>query len=44
VLPDRFLDQDTPAKQYDTAQLNAPHIVHAALNALGREITLSAIA
>jgi len=44
VLPDRFLDQDTPAKQYDTAQLNAPHIVRAALNALGREITLSAIA
>jgi 1-deoxy-D-xylulose-5-phosphate synthase len=36
ILPDRFIDQDTPAKMYDAAGLNAAHIVNTALNALGR--------
>jgi 1-deoxy-D-xylulose-5-phosphate synthase len=35
VLPDIFLDQDTPEKQYDHAGLNARHIVAVALRALG---------
>jgi 1-deoxy-D-xylulose-5-phosphate synthase len=42
VLPDRFIDQDAPAKQYDKAGMNAPHIVQMALGALGREMPLSA--
>ncbi|MDP4573874.1 1-deoxy-D-xylulose-5-phosphate synthase [Qipengyuania sp. G39] len=33
-LPDVFQDQDDPAKQYDEAGLNAPHIVDTVLNAL----------
>jgi len=37
VLPDRFLDHDSPVKQYDQAHLNAPHITQTVLNALGRE-------
>jgi 1-deoxy-D-xylulose-5-phosphate synthase len=36
VLPDVFIDHDQPQKQYDAAQLNAPHIVAQALAALGR--------
>jgi len=36
VLPDRFLDHDTPTAQYDQARLNAKHIVETALAALGR--------
>ncbi|WP_431858954.1 transketolase C-terminal domain-containing protein, partial [Azospirillum sp.] len=35
VLPDRFLDHDTPAKQYEEAGLNAKSIVATALVALG---------
>ena len=35
VLPDRFLDHDTPAKQYEEAGLAARHIVGTALKALG---------
>ena len=35
TLPDIFQDQDGPFKQYDTAQLNAQHIVAKALEALG---------
>ncbi len=43
TLPDRFIDHDTPMKQYDQAGLNARHIAAAALAALGRELrTLSA--
>ncbi len=38
VLPDVFLEHDAPAAQYDTAGLNARHIVATALAALGREI------
>jgi 1-deoxy-D-xylulose-5-phosphate synthase len=33
-LPDRFIDQDKPDKQYDEAGLNAPHIVETVLKAL----------
>ncbi|WP_300974454.1 1-deoxy-D-xylulose-5-phosphate synthase [Sphingomonas sp. LHG3406-1] len=35
-LPDSFQDQDSPAKQYDEARLNAPHIVDTVLKALRR--------
>jgi 1-deoxy-D-xylulose-5-phosphate synthase len=35
VLPDIFIDHDTPQKQYDLAGLNAAHIVAQALLALG---------
>jgi len=35
VLPDRFLDHDTPAKQYDEAGLNAAQIAAKAQEALG---------
>ena len=43
TLPDRFIDHDTPAKQYEQAGLSARHIADAALKALGRELlTLSA--
>src|SRR5262249_1816115 len=37
VLPDRFLDQDTPERMYETAGLDAKAIVAAALGALGRD-------
>ena len=33
-LPDMFIDQDAPEKQYDIARLNAPHIVETVLKAL----------
>jgi 1-deoxy-D-xylulose-5-phosphate synthase len=35
-LPDRFIDHDTPRKQYDEAGLNAPQIVATALAALAQ--------
>lgn len=35
TLPDRFQDQDAPAKQYDQAELNAAQIAAVALGALG---------
>ena len=35
VFPDIFIDQDKPAKMYDVAAMNAPHIVETALRALG---------
>jgi 1-deoxy-D-xylulose-5-phosphate synthase len=37
VLPDCFLEHDTPAKQYEQAGLTAAHIVRTALAALGRD-------
>jgi 1-deoxy-D-xylulose-5-phosphate synthase len=37
ALPDRFLDQAAPRRQYDLAGLNAPQIVTAVLAALGTE-------
>ncbi|MEQ8251345.1 MAG: 1-deoxy-D-xylulose-5-phosphate synthase [Oceanibaculum nanhaiense] len=36
VLPDRFIDHDSPEKQYAEAGLNAAGIVKTALSALGR--------
>ncbi|MFN3461351.1 MAG: 1-deoxy-D-xylulose-5-phosphate synthase [Oceanibaculum sp.] len=36
VLPDRFIDHDSPEKQYAEAGLNAAGIVRTALSALGR--------
>ncbi len=36
VLPDRFLDHASPARQYEWAGLNAPQIVATALAALGQ--------
>jgi 1-deoxy-D-xylulose-5-phosphate synthase len=44
TLPDRFIDHDTPARQYDEAGLNARHIADAALAALGRAARRSATA
>jgi 1-deoxy-D-xylulose-5-phosphate synthase len=38
VLPDLFLDHDSPNAQYDTAGLNTKHIVAVALAALGRDV------
>jgi 1-deoxy-D-xylulose-5-phosphate synthase len=37
VLPDVFLDQDTPERMYEAAHLDARAIVATALEALGRE-------
>ena len=37
ILPDRFIDHESPQKQYDQAGLNARHIVATVLAALGRE-------
>jgi 1-deoxy-D-xylulose-5-phosphate synthase len=37
ILPDRFIDQDTPEKMYEAAGLDAAGIVAMALGALGRE-------
>ena len=37
ILPDVFLDHDSPNAQYETAGLTARHIVQTALSALGRE-------
>jgi 1-deoxy-D-xylulose-5-phosphate synthase len=39
VLPDSYIDHDSPQKQYDLAGLNAPQIVRAARQALGQEST-----
>ncbi|MBK0401269.1 1-deoxy-D-xylulose-5-phosphate synthase [Limibaculum sp. M0105] len=39
VLPDVFLDQDSPAKMYETAGLCTPDIVRTALAALGHAET-----
>jgi 1-deoxy-D-xylulose-5-phosphate synthase len=41
TLPDIFIDHDTPHKQYDIAELNAPHIVATALTALGHAAAVS---
>ncbi|MDE1173332.1 MAG: 1-deoxy-D-xylulose-5-phosphate synthase [Parvibaculaceae bacterium] len=37
VLPDVFLDHDTPARMMDAAGLTAPHMVETALRALGMD-------
>ena len=37
ILPDRFLDQDSPERMYEIAGLDSKAIVAAALSALGRD-------
>jgi 1-deoxy-D-xylulose-5-phosphate synthase len=44
VLPDRFIDHNSPAVQYDEARLNARQIVEKAMGALGRTMNLAATA
>jgi 1-deoxy-D-xylulose-5-phosphate synthase len=41
VLPDRFLDQDTPEKMYEAAGLDAKAIVNAVLAALGHNANVA---
>ena len=41
MMPDVFLDQDKPEKQYDQARLNAAQIVETVMTALGRGAELS---
>jgi 1-deoxy-D-xylulose-5-phosphate synthase len=43
ILPDIFIDQDTPQKMYDVAGLNAPQIVNTALAALGQAVATDAL-
>ena len=43
VLPDSFIQHDSPSKMYDEAGLNAPHIVAQVLAALGRDEAEAAI-
>jgi 1-deoxy-D-xylulose-5-phosphate synthase len=43
VLPDRFIDQDTPARMYEAAGLDAKAIVATGLSALGRDKDESAV-
>jgi 1-deoxy-D-xylulose-5-phosphate synthase len=38
TLPDRFQDQDSPARQYEEAGLSARHIAQTAMRALGLEL------
>jgi 1-deoxy-D-xylulose-5-phosphate synthase len=42
ILPDTFIDQDTPQKQYEQAGLNAQQIVSKVSEALGSSVILSA--
>ncbi|MDC1427334.1 1-deoxy-D-xylulose-5-phosphate synthase [Rhodospirillaceae bacterium] len=42
-LPDRFLDHDTPEKQYEEAGLSAAHIVKTALTALENQGSVSPV-
>ena len=44
VMPDQFLDQDKPERQYDQAGLDAGHIVATALAALGVDAAMEAAA
>src|SRR6266566_753522 len=43
ILPDRFIDQDTPERMYELAGLDAKGIVAAGLSALGRERDAAAV-
>jgi 1-deoxy-D-xylulose-5-phosphate synthase len=38
ILPDRFIEHDSPTTQYEQAELTARHITQTALGALGRVI------
>ncbi len=42
-LPDRFIDHDSPKKQYDEAGLNAAQIVAAAVAALGSDAAVQPV-
>jgi 1-deoxy-D-xylulose-5-phosphate synthase len=44
VLPDRFIDHNSPNVQYDEAGLNARQIVEKAMGALGRTMNVAASA
>jgi 1-deoxy-D-xylulose-5-phosphate synthase len=44
VLPDRFIDHNSPNVQYDEAGLNARQIVEKAMGALGRTMSIAATA
>ncbi len=41
ILPDRFIDHDTPERMYAAARLDAKSIVATALSALGRESAIA---
>ena len=41
ILPDRFIDQDSPERMYEAAGLDAKSIVTTALNALGRNAVIA---
>src|SRR6202522_1312979 len=41
ILPDHFIDQDTPEKMYEAAALDAKAIVTVALGALGHEASIA---
>jgi 1-deoxy-D-xylulose-5-phosphate synthase len=43
MLPDKFLDQDTPDKMYEAAGLDAKAIVATVLGALGREVEAASV-
>jgi 1-deoxy-D-xylulose-5-phosphate synthase len=43
ILPDRFLDQDSPERMYEIAGLDAKGIVAAGLSALGRDRDAAAV-
>jgi 1-deoxy-D-xylulose-5-phosphate synthase len=43
VLPDRFIDQDTPDRMYEAAGLDAKAIVAAVLSAIGRDRDAAAL-
>ncbi len=43
ILPDRFMDHDTPERMYEIAGLDAKGIVAAGLSALGRERDAAAV-
>ena len=42
-LPDRFQDQAAPYDMYEAAELNARHIVHTALLAIGADKAVAEI-
>ena len=41
ILPDLFIDHDSPERMYEAAGLDAKAIVATALNALGRETAVA---
>jgi 1-deoxy-D-xylulose-5-phosphate synthase len=43
VLPDSFIDQDSPAAMYATARLDAKGIVAKVFEALGKDIRIDVV-